>query len=61
MERLERDYKYEEERKYNKFIEDEELRMLFEGWVDDFKENNASQNHTFKSGDTDYYVRVSFL
>ena len=43
------------------YIEDEELRMLFEGWVDDFKENNASQNHTFKSGDTDYYVRVSFL
>ena len=43
------------------YIEDEELRMLFEGWVDEFKENNASQNHTFKNGDTEYYVRVSFL
>lgn len=43
------------------YIEDEELRMLFEGWVDEFKKNNASQNHTFKSGDTEYYVRVSFL
>ena len=42
-------------------FEDEELRMLFEGWVDEFKKNNASQNHTFKNGDTEYYVRVSFL
>ena len=43
------------------YIEDEELRRIFEGWIDEFKKNNASQNHSFKNGDAEYVVRVSFL
>ena len=43
------------------YIEDEDLRKIFEGWVEEFKKNNATQNHTFKKGDTEYVVRVSFL
>ena len=43
------------------YIEDEELRRLFESWVDEFKTKKTSQNHTYKKGDTEYVVRVSFL
>ena len=45
----------------DKFIESEELRGLFDKWIDEFVAENVSKNHTYRRGEFIYAIRVSDL
>ena len=42
-------------------IESNELRTLFDRWIDEFSNENVSKIHTYKKSDLIYVVRVSDL
>ena len=42
-------------------IEDDNLRELFERWIDEFKRKNVSRNHTYRRDKFIYLIRVGDL
>ena len=45
----------------DRYIEDEDLRKVFEEWVNDFKKKQTPQNHIYKKDDSVYMIHVSYL